>query len=63
MGSRQAVVTALVRSLAAYTAGLVGPADIAAAAATMVTIAGSFYEEPGCRGDWQPECAATHLSV
>jgi len=27
-----------------------------------VTIAGSLQEELGCPGDWQPDCAATHLS-
>ncbi|MEM8993499.1 MAG: pullulanase-type alpha-1,6-glucosidase, partial [Acidobacteriota bacterium] len=27
-----------------------------------VTIAGSFQEELGCPGDWQPDCAATHLT-
>ncbi|HYY59597.1 MAG TPA: pullulanase-type alpha-1,6-glucosidase, partial [Pyrinomonadaceae bacterium] len=27
-----------------------------------VTIAGSLQSELGCSGDWQPECAATHLS-
>ena len=26
-----------------------------------VTVAGSLQEELGCPGDWQPECAATHL--
>ena len=26
-----------------------------------VTIAGSLQDELGCSGDWQPECAATHL--
>jgi hypothetical protein len=26
-----------------------------------VTIAGSFQEELGCPGDWQPDCAVTHL--
>jgi hypothetical protein len=26
-----------------------------------VTIAGSLQSELGCPGDWQPECAATHL--
>ena len=26
-----------------------------------VTIAGSFQEELGCPGDWQPDCADTHL--
>src|SRR5918996_3095269 len=27
-----------------------------------VTIAGSLQSELGCPGDWQPECAATHLA-
>ena len=26
-----------------------------------VTVAGSLQSELGCGGDWQPECAATHL--
>jgi hypothetical protein len=26
------------------------------------TIAGSLQDELGCPGDWQPDCAATHLS-
>ncbi len=29
---------------------------------TSVTIAGSLQSELGCPGDWQPECAATHLA-
>ena len=29
---------------------------------TSVTIAGSLQSELGCSGDWQPECAATHLA-
>jgi hypothetical protein len=28
---------------------------------TSVTIAGSLQSELGCPGDWQPDCAATHL--
>jgi glycosidase len=28
---------------------------------TAVTIAGSVQSELGCSGDWQPDCAATHL--
>jgi pullulanase-type alpha-1,6-glucosidase len=32
------------------------------AAPTAVTIAGSLQEELGCPGDWQPECATTHLT-
>ncbi len=31
-------------------------------AASSVTIAGSLQSELGCPGDWQPECAATHLA-
>ena len=29
---------------------------------TSVTIAGDLQSELGCPGDWQPECAATHLT-
>ena len=29
---------------------------------TTVTVTGSFQEELGCPGDWQPDCAATHLT-
>ena len=29
---------------------------------TSVTIAGSLQSELGCPGDWQPDCAATHLA-
>jgi glycosidase/fibronectin type 3 domain-containing protein len=29
---------------------------------TAVTIAGSLQSELGCPGDWQPDCAATHLA-
>ncbi|HET7704156.1 MAG TPA: alpha-amylase family glycosyl hydrolase [Candidatus Limnocylindrales bacterium] len=29
---------------------------------TAVTIAGSLQSELGCPGDWQPDCASTHLS-
>jgi len=28
-----------------------------------VTIAGNLQSELGCTGDWQPDCAATHLSL
>src|SRR5919109_2830626 len=27
-----------------------------------VTLAGNLQDELGCPGDWQPECAATHLA-
>jgi glucan 1,4-alpha-glucosidase len=29
---------------------------------TSVTIAGSLQSEAGCSGDWQPDCATTHLT-
>jgi len=29
---------------------------------TSVTVAGSLQSELGCSGDWQPDCAATHLA-
>jgi hypothetical protein len=32
------------------------------AAPSSVTIAGSLQSELGCPGDWQPDCAATHLA-
>src|SRR5262245_48392854 len=32
-----------------------------ALAPTTVTIAGDLQSEVGCPGDWQPDCAATHL--
>ena len=28
-----------------------------------VTVAGSFQQELGCPGDWQPDCAATQLTA
>lgn len=40
-------------------AGLSTPA---AAVTTSVTVAGSFQSEIGCSGDWDPTCAATHLT-
>jgi glycosidase len=30
-------------------------------APSSVTVAGSLQSEAGCSGDWQPDCAATHL--
>lgn len=41
---------------------LVGGATPAHAETTAVTIAGSLQSELGCSADWQPDCAATHLS-
>lgn len=43
---------------------LVSPSALAGhtPAPTSVTIAGSLQSELGCPGDWQPDCAATHLT-
>ena len=37
------------------------PADHTPEPAT-VTVPGSFQDELGCLGDWQPECALAHLT-
>src|SRR5918995_4862472 len=63
MRSRRLLVLALVLGLAGSTTGLVGPAGPAAAEPATVTIAGSFQQELGCPGDWQPECSVTHLAL
>src|SRR3954447_26663421 len=34
-----------------------------AAAPSAVTLVGSLQSELGCPGDWQPECAQTHLDA
>ncbi len=60
---RRIVVLAVVLGLTATTAGVAGPAQVAGAAPTTVTIAGSFQSELGCPGDWQPECALTQLTL
>ena len=49
--------------LAAVAAGLVLlPAATASQNPSSVTIAGSLQSELGCPGDWQPDCAAAHLT-
>jgi glycosidase len=62
MRRRSSVGAVLLVALAAATAGLVGPLPHAVAEPAAVTIAGSLQDELGCPGDWQPECAATHLT-
>ena len=48
---------------AAVVLGLGGPAPAShTPAPASVTIAGSLQSELGCPGDWQPECATTHLA-
>ncbi|HYE15769.1 MAG TPA: alpha-amylase family glycosyl hydrolase, partial [Pyrinomonadaceae bacterium] len=59
---------ALIALCCAVAAGLVSrpgtPAALAnhTAGPSSVTIAGSLQDELGCSGDWQPNCANTHLS-
>lgn len=45
-----------------------GPLTVVSAASPLaapssVTLAGSLQSELGCPGDWQPDCAATHLTT
>jgi pullulanase len=48
---------------AALAAGLTSPlAASHTPPPSSVTLAGSLQSELGCPGDWQPECAVTHLS-
>jgi hypothetical protein len=42
--------------------GTLGFAGAASAAPASVTIPGSLQSEVGCPGDWDPACAATHLT-
>jgi len=45
--------------------GILSPQPVMAshtAAPTSVTVAGSLQSEAGCAGDWDPACAATHLT-
>jgi glycosidase len=60
--ARRPLVLVLVLGLAAATLGLAETASPAAAEPATVTIAGSFQQELGCAGDWQPECATTYLA-
>ena len=48
--------------LTALLAPIAAPVAVAAAPPTSVTIAGSLQSELGCPGDWDPACAATHLT-
>ncbi len=64
MGRRElalALVTALGASVVAVS-GAVSPPAAVSADATTVTIAGSLQSELGCLTDWDPACAATHLT-
>src|SRR5919112_5275354 len=52
-------------SLITLIAGVMAPTPVLAShtpTPTSVTIAGSLQSELGCAGDWDPGCAATHLT-
>jgi glycosidase len=52
-------------SLVTLIAGVLAPTPVLASHTpnpTSVTIAGSLQSELGCSGDWDPACAATHLT-
>lgn len=63
---RRVAVLAASLGLLATVVGFTPAARPAAVAATptpsSVTIAGSLQDELGCSGDWQPDCADTHLT-
>jgi glucan 1,4-alpha-glucosidase len=54
--------TVLLASVAASLALLPAAAASHTPNPSSVTIAGSLQSELGCPGDWQPECATTHLT-
>ncbi len=60
---RRTVVLVVVLGLAAAVVGVAGPSGVAGAEPASVTVAGSFQQELGCPGDWQPECAVTGLTL
>ncbi len=68
--SQRRIVVARRRALALLTSTVLAvgvglpvlvSAPPASAATNTVTLTGSIQEELGCPGDWQPDCAATHL--
>jgi glycosidase len=64
MGWRRIFASVPALALGLTTAGVVAvTAPPALAEPTSVTIAGSLQSELGCPGDWQPECAVTHLAL
>ena len=61
--ARRPLALVMVLGLVAATLEVAGSAGPAAAEPATVTVAGSFQQELGCPDDWQPECAATHLTL
>ena len=60
-GGRARTRRLLLLGLAALGLALIPAATANTPDPASVTIAGSLQSELGCPGDWQPECAATHL--
>jgi glycosidase len=58
---RRTLLAALTALLLVVPLGLVELAPASSADRT-ATLAGSLQSELGCPGDWQPDCAATHLT-
>jgi len=57
------LTTFILAAVALAIAPLAGPALAAHTPdPTSVTVAGDLQDELGCPGDWQPDCAATHLT-
>ncbi len=62
---RRAPALLTIAAIAALLGSLVPglrPAPARAAGPVSVTVVGSLQSELGCPGDWQPDCAATHLT-
>jgi glycosidase len=58
---RRNLLAALTAALLVVPLGLVGQAPASSADRT-ATLVGSLQSELGCSGDWQPDCAVTHLT-
>jgi pullulanase-type alpha-1,6-glucosidase len=59
--SRSALLVAALALLAGWLAAGLPAAASHTPDPSTVTVAGSLQEELGCPGDWQPDCADTHL--
>lgn len=62
MSGPRRLLAVLTGALLATSAGVVAALP-ATAAATSVALVGDLQEELGCPGDWQPDCAATELTL
>ena len=62
MSGPRPLLPVLTGALLATSAGVVAALP-APAGATSVALVGDLQEELGCPGDWQPDCAATELTL